>query len=186
MKLASSPICNCGLEDQIAEHILQRCPLLQTARTNVWPTAVQLPPNCTAARRNWRRQLHSSCRLDSQCSGDREVEEEPAHDRFIMRRRVRSFKGRINPCTPYRMCCPAWGCSCRHTRRDPCCPCHTLRGPHRARTCSCVPFLQVLSLHNTFNEHDVFHLLHSSTIDGDFVLFGLFIYCFCFLLFLIA
>ena len=29
-------------EDQTAEHTLQRCPLLQTARTNVWPTAVQL------------------------------------------------------------------------------------------------------------------------------------------------
>ena len=76
MKLAPSPICKCGLEDQTAEHILQRCPLLQTARTNVWPTAVQLlTPNCTAARKNWRRQLHSSCRLDFQCSGDREEEE---------------------------------------------------------------------------------------------------------------
>ena len=42
MKLAPPPTCNCGLEDQTAEHILQRCPLLQTARTNVWPTAVQL------------------------------------------------------------------------------------------------------------------------------------------------
>ena len=42
LKLAPSPICNCGLEDQTAEHILQRCPLLQTTRTNVWPTAVQL------------------------------------------------------------------------------------------------------------------------------------------------
>ena len=29
-------------------------------------------PHSTAARRNWRRQLHSSCRLDSQCSGHRE------------------------------------------------------------------------------------------------------------------
>ena len=42
MKLAPSPTCNCGLEDQTAEHTLQRCPFLQTARTNVWPTAVQL------------------------------------------------------------------------------------------------------------------------------------------------
>ena len=40
---ASSPTCNCGLEDQTAEHILQsRYPFLQTARTNLWPTAVQL------------------------------------------------------------------------------------------------------------------------------------------------
>ena len=42
MKLAPSPIRNGGLEDQTAEHTLQMCPLLQTARTNVWPTAVQL------------------------------------------------------------------------------------------------------------------------------------------------
>ena len=32
-------------------------------------------PNSTAAGRNWRRQPHSSCRLESQCSGDREEEE---------------------------------------------------------------------------------------------------------------
>ena len=42
IKLVPSPTCNCGLEDQTAEHILQICPLLQTARQNVWPTAVQL------------------------------------------------------------------------------------------------------------------------------------------------
>ena len=42
MKLAPSPVCNCGIEDQMAKYILQRCPLLQTARTDVWPTAVQL------------------------------------------------------------------------------------------------------------------------------------------------
>ena len=42
MKLVPSLICNCGLQDQTAEHILQRCPLLRTAGTNVWPTAVQL------------------------------------------------------------------------------------------------------------------------------------------------
>ena len=33
-------------------------------------------PNSTAARRNWRRRPHSSCRLDSQSSGNREEEEE--------------------------------------------------------------------------------------------------------------
>ena len=38
----SSPTCNCSLEDQTAKHTLQRCPLLQSARTNVWPAAVQL------------------------------------------------------------------------------------------------------------------------------------------------
>ena len=66
-EVAPSPICSCSLEDQTAERILQRCPLLQTARTNVWPTAVQLH---TKQKTNWRRQLHSSCRLDSQCNGD--------------------------------------------------------------------------------------------------------------------
>ena len=33
-------------------------------------------PNSTAARRNWRKQPYSSCRLDSQCSSDREEEEQ--------------------------------------------------------------------------------------------------------------
>ena len=33
-------------------------------------------PNSTAARRNWRRRLLSSCRLDSQCRSDREEEED--------------------------------------------------------------------------------------------------------------
>ena len=42
MKLAASPTCNCGLEDQTAQHILQRGPLLRTARANVWPAAVQV------------------------------------------------------------------------------------------------------------------------------------------------
>ena len=74
---APSPTCNCGLEDQTAEHILPRCPLLQTARTNVWPTAVQLHTKLYGSREgNWRRRPHSSCRLNSQCSGDREEEQE--------------------------------------------------------------------------------------------------------------
>ena len=42
MKLAPSPTCNFGLEDQTAEHMLQRCPLLQTTRKNMLPTAVRL------------------------------------------------------------------------------------------------------------------------------------------------
>ena len=35
-------------------------------------------PNSTTARRNWRRRLHSSCRLDSQCNSDRDV---PRHSK---------------------------------------------------------------------------------------------------------
>ena len=41
MKLAPSPVCNCGLEDG-RTYTAEMCPLLPTARTNVWPTAVQL------------------------------------------------------------------------------------------------------------------------------------------------
>ena len=74
MKLAPSPTCNCGLEDQKAERILQRCPLLQTARKACGQRQSSYTPNSTAARRNWRRQPQSSCTLDSQCSGDREEE----------------------------------------------------------------------------------------------------------------
>ena len=33
-------------------------------------------PNSTAVMRNWRRRLHSSCRLDSQCHSDQDEEEE--------------------------------------------------------------------------------------------------------------
>ena len=82
-----------------------------------------------------------------------------AHERLSCKGDYVPLKGRINPCTPYRMCRPACGCSCRHTRRDPSCPSHTLRGPDRARTCSCVPLLQLLSLHNKIHAHSVFHLL---------------------------
>ena len=43
IKLEPSPACHCSLEGQMAKHyILQRCPLLQTAGQNVWPTVVQL------------------------------------------------------------------------------------------------------------------------------------------------
>ena len=59
------PVCNCGLEDQTAEHILQRCPLLHTART--WqmcghgsPAALNTLKPWPALRQQggtWRRQL---------------------------------------------------------------------------------------------------------------------------------
>ena len=73
MKLAPSPTCDCSLEDQTAEYILQRCLLLQKARQNVSvanssPTTHQT----TAAGRNWRKRPHSPCSPDFQCSGDRE------------------------------------------------------------------------------------------------------------------
>ena len=37
-------------------------------------------PNSTAARRNWRRRLHSSLRLDSQCSDDRDNDDDDDDD----------------------------------------------------------------------------------------------------------
>ena len=40
--------------------------------------------NSMAARRNWRRQLHSSCRLDSQCNSDRKEEEEEEEEEVCM------------------------------------------------------------------------------------------------------
>ena len=43
-------------------------------------------PNSTAAGRNWRRRTYSPCRLDSQCSSNREEEEEEERFRdFRMR-----------------------------------------------------------------------------------------------------
>ena len=42
INVSPSPIRNCGLQDQTAKHTLQRCPLLQTATTNMWPSAVHL------------------------------------------------------------------------------------------------------------------------------------------------
>ena len=38
------------LEDQTDKYILQRCPLLQTARTNVWPTTGQLHTELYSSR----------------------------------------------------------------------------------------------------------------------------------------
>ncbi|XP_041369759.1 uncharacterized protein LOC121383729 [Gigantopelta aegis] len=36
-KLAATPTCSCGLEDQTAEHILQACPIHQDLRQAEWP-----------------------------------------------------------------------------------------------------------------------------------------------------
>ena len=42
LKLAPTPSCPCGHEEQTSDHILQRCPLLQEERIEVWPTATSL------------------------------------------------------------------------------------------------------------------------------------------------
>ena len=42
LKLAPTPSCPCGQEEQDTDHILQRCPLLQKERKEVWPVATPL------------------------------------------------------------------------------------------------------------------------------------------------
>ena len=42
LKLAPSPICPCGQEEQTAEHVLQRCPLYEATGEGVWPVSTSL------------------------------------------------------------------------------------------------------------------------------------------------
>ena len=42
LKLAPSPTCPCGQEDQTTAHVLQRCPLHKAAREDVWPVSTPL------------------------------------------------------------------------------------------------------------------------------------------------
>ena len=42
LKLASSPSCPCGQEDQTTEHVLQRCPLYKATREDAWPVSISL------------------------------------------------------------------------------------------------------------------------------------------------
>ena len=42
LKLASSPTCPRGQEDQTTEHVLQRCPLHKATREDVWPVSTSL------------------------------------------------------------------------------------------------------------------------------------------------
>ncbi|KAK7096001.1 hypothetical protein V1264_005349 [Littorina saxatilis] len=49
-KLAPSPTCACGQEDQTAEHILQRCLLLDDERKEVWPSPTPLQTKLYGSR----------------------------------------------------------------------------------------------------------------------------------------
>ena len=42
LKLAPSPTCPCGQEEQTTEHVLQRCPLYKATREDVWPVSTSL------------------------------------------------------------------------------------------------------------------------------------------------
>ena len=42
LKLAPSPTCPCGQEEQTTEHVLQRCPLYKATREDVWPLSTSL------------------------------------------------------------------------------------------------------------------------------------------------
>ena len=42
LKLAPSPTCPCGQEEQTTEHVLQRCPLYKATREDVWPVSTPL------------------------------------------------------------------------------------------------------------------------------------------------
>ena len=42
LKLAPSPTCPCGQEDQTTEHVQQRCPLHKATREDVWPVSTPL------------------------------------------------------------------------------------------------------------------------------------------------
>jgi hypothetical protein len=42
LKLAPSPTCSCGLDDQTPNHMLQNCPLLKNLQDKTWPTATPL------------------------------------------------------------------------------------------------------------------------------------------------
>ena len=42
LKLAPSPTCPCGQEEQTTEHVLQRCPLHKATREDVWPVSTSL------------------------------------------------------------------------------------------------------------------------------------------------
>ena len=54
-KLAPTPTCPCGQEDQTADHILQRCPLLQEERQEVWPTATPVRTKLYGRRQDLER-----------------------------------------------------------------------------------------------------------------------------------
>ena len=42
LKLVPSPTCPCGREEQTMEHVLQRCPLYEAIREDVWPVSTSL------------------------------------------------------------------------------------------------------------------------------------------------
>ena len=56
LKLAPSPICPCGQEDQTTEHVQQRCPLYKVTREDVWPVITPL----TTKRYGYKQELEKT------------------------------------------------------------------------------------------------------------------------------
>ena len=55
MKLAPSPLCNCGHSEQTTAHILQDCHLYNTERKAVWPEATPLQVKLHGSRQDLER-----------------------------------------------------------------------------------------------------------------------------------
>ena len=55
MKLAHTPLCNCGLSEQTTAHILQDCPLYNNEREAVWPEATPLQVKLHGCRQDLER-----------------------------------------------------------------------------------------------------------------------------------
>ena len=55
MKLAPSPLCNCGRSEQTTAHILQDCPIYTSERKAVWPEATPLQVKLHGCRQDLER-----------------------------------------------------------------------------------------------------------------------------------
>ena len=58
------------IEEEEEEEIIYGAPYHRSPEQICGQRQFSYTPNCTAAERNWRRQLHSSCRPDSRCSSE--------------------------------------------------------------------------------------------------------------------
>ena len=79
LKLAPSPTCPCGREEQTVEHVLQRCPLYEATREDVWPVSTSLTTKLWRAGED--DVIHLPSGLDRvNCERQEEEEEEGLTD----------------------------------------------------------------------------------------------------------